>query len=300
MIFELDGSLRNFSDKHKIVGMLIKMGEKSHSIVMPDYMYSEVMSWLENRDYCSSSDYDLLTKNNSFWDPPKDIQGFCTKVVVGTNPDTHLPVERVNEILDYPSLVFVENGIYDWAALTQWVKIKCGGRQHKSVNKFVQKAIQDKRLDNFHCGGTNQIVDFVKQRQHAWWPTTIHLKGMVVLDSDKTSLADPPKHTDIEKGLAALGVTCHVLYKRELENYFPWECYYNCGIASKVRPEIYPEEYDFIDIQYHPSFSYAKAQMINLSRCLTLAQLENRLKHHLNPLKMDEVQEIIYKFAKII
>lgn len=300
MIFELDKSLVDYHDSSRLVKVLLKMSEQGHHVLISDQsLLYKIQELLLDTRFCSSEDCKLIMANQSFWDCNQELQKYLRTITIGSNSDSQHTIEMVEEMLESPSYVFVENGIYDWTALERWIKVKTKSRKFSTINTLVYRMSQRQAILSFHCGGTGQIADHVEAQQHRLFPHTIHLKSMVVLDSDKTSLEDTSKHTPIINRLRHLGVDVHELYKRELENYFPLECFWECGKANRSA-SFSPAEYDFIDIEHHPMFNYTKSDITDLARKLRLKQLENRVAHHKNSNDIDEIQEIIFKFAKII
>lgn len=182
-----------------------------------------------------------------------------------------LGVEPCDQIYGYKAIVFVE-GRDDCEFLSMVARTlsSCGQ---------IPSNFEDKRVGVLPGGGDNL--------KH--WITRKAIKGInrryaVILDSDRKSSADsmPPAKLKLKEEVERDGGLCHILRKREIENYL-----HPRVIEEKTGKQVQADDFDFVDLKA----KYGR-EIAGLAQHMTAEQILERDCYTENGLSKHELQEI--------
>lgn len=309
MIFILDSSLEQSDDRGKyqlakLIGCIVEDGHyvKDHPATW---------QWIENSvligKFLSQYEIELIKKNQEFRDIPTILDKYLSHVVVGYSAGMTTPKEAI-PLVSMPSYVIVENENNDWPVLRKWIELLKNDRGFKTINRWVEKKKDERALRPYNAGSSGQIINTIKQRM-VDFGTLSKYKVMVLCDSDKAAAGaelsnEKKKIGECIKNNALIG---HVLYKREMENYFPLECYITARLADEGLCYPNGQDWDFEDVETfiksNSTRKYEKKDLPTLTHYINKELLEGRIAHHPvnhQGIAMTEIQNIILKFAQIV
>jgi hypothetical protein len=267
---------------------------------------------------------------------------YLRTIKIGIKNDEIHPSDAYR-IINERSLVIVENNPNDWKFIRGIINKYQNFGKRKSIYQLIKKALDNHYLTYDHAGGSG-----IKQQIQGWLEgiyQNIHrYKLIAIFDSDKQhptyfkieyknlieyiknkSIDSPPKEdekiyeeTDI--------IVWHMLYKRAIENYVPFnvmkECITNLNdvqIANLEKLDKTPEDMDFI-VYYKPA-PFPNNHYISIGKDKVKEQfpemfltdfpaieLENRCNHHKVSIilpdgtieEISELEQILLKIAKTI
>lgn len=302
MIFSIDDSVMRQGEDVALVfaSSLQKAAEKRHYVEMSPQMQRWIDDELfESGKYLGTLACELLVKNNEFWKPTSICKRYQTTVTVGYGSGM-LSVEEMALLVEEPSVVVLENGRYDWAAIKRWIKLYRKERGFDTINQQVHRAVTSHLLREHHAGGGSGSIVNVMTVLISIYKGLHALRLTAIFDSDKTSAHDTVDHNQSLKAfLKENHIGWHELAKREIENYFDFETYRRAGLLTdNTQTCAMPlEEWDFHDIGKDKQIKMEKKDVEKLSDALTKDELK---KHAMDLSGRDEVQNIILHLAKYI
>ena len=252
-----------------------------------------------------------VTKKVSVPEARQDIKVYMNEdatmldatVVVGYGDGMFTPPEAM-ELVRKPSLVIVENEANDWAVVRKWIDLLKKDRQYGNINTIVCQRKDSGYLRPYNAGSSGQIVNSIIQRQKEYHKGTGY-KVTVLLDSDKTGPEDALSNEKekIRQAMVDAGIEGHILYKREMENYFSESVYREAKmIQTDSVPPYSDEDWDFLDIEKAPFTKYQKKDLPTLVEYLDKSSLLKRVgtgrRDYLGEM-MNEIQIIIMKLARL-
>lgn len=307
MIFKFDDSIKNVSGQvAKATAELIKsISINSHNISCENSVWKWIEdNLLKNTTYTSRWDYDIISKNLELRDISLEKQKYLSEVIVGTNHDMLTPQEAL-VLVNKPSLVIVENETNDWPVIRKWIDLFKNEKKYKTINTIVCKRKDNKYLKAYNAGSCGQIINTIDQRIKEYGRGTKY-KITTVLDSDKTNPTDAFSNEKLKimDHLSDKNIEGHILFKREMENYFPIKVYEK---AKKIKgnkdiPKFTEEEWDYVDVENTDFIKYKKKDLPELTEYLEKNDLYERINtQNINYMyeNMNEIQMIILKLAKL-
>ena len=302
MIFSIDDSVMRQGENVALVfaSSLQKAAEKRHYVEMSPPM----QQWIDNElfgsdKYLGTLACESLVNNMEFWNPASICKRHQTTVTVGYGSGM-LSVEEMALLVEEPSVVVLENGRYDWAAIKRWIELYRKEREFKTINQQVHRAVTNHWLREHHAGGGSGSIVNVMTVLIPIYKGLHALRLTAIFDSDKTSAHDTVDHNQSLKAfLNENHIGWHELAKREIENYFDFETYRRAGLLTDNTQTctMSLEEWDFHDIGKDKWFKMEKKDVEKLSDALTKDELK---KHAADLSGKDEVQDIILHLAKYI
>ncbi len=239
-------------------------------------------------------------------------------------------LEGLTRILSESSYVVLENGTNDWkfvkGIVFMYSKVKRNER--KILYRKLKRCIETNQLRSDNAGGKGQIINRIKAKEAIFGSDYIKYRVATIFDNDKTKIADEIsnlnkkiisyiKRNDILgsgniKFEATDLIPWHMLYKREIENYFPLDFilkYFPLDDVDEIKG-FSNEEYDFIDIEDYFNAYDIKNDLppLFLKNELKRAHLEERCEHHKIRIdtvgyKSEEITEmelLLVRLARII
>jgi hypothetical protein len=301
MIFIIDKSIKECNEESLLLFAenLFRACLNKHFVVTLDY---DVKRWidtviLDSTTYLGDLSRQLLKQCNEFWSPTTMQKEHLTHVKIGVG-DGMRSIEEMAKLVNEPSLIVLENGRYDWAVLQKWVELYRKDKSLGSIFGMVHEAISNLVLRDYNAGGCKNYENVLTVLIPTYG-NIYSLKLVALFDSDKHSLNDSAKHTDLINFLDSKGIAYHELKKRKMENYFPLSTYQNADLVnqSKAIPDV---DWDYIDLnnkQEAPFLHLKKEDLETLSAVLTKQELESRVETIDG---MNEIKEIIILLAKYI
>ena len=309
MILTLDSSLKQADDKTKyqLAQLIVCIVKNGHYVKDHPATWQWIESCVLKDNFLSKYDIELIKKNQEFRDCPMIFDRYLSQVVVGYSVGMITPLEAMN-LVSMPSYIVVENDNNDWPVLRKWIELLKNDRNFKTINRLVEKKKNEKVLRPYNAGSSGQIINTLNQRMTDFG-TLSKYKVMALYDSDKTTI-----HAELsneKKRISEHIINCeligHVLYKREMENYFPLDCYIAACLADEGLSYPSGSDWDFIDVEkFIKSKSkrkYEKKDLPTLVDYISKEFLEERVYHHPvnhQGIVITEIQNIILKFAKIV
>lgn len=310
MIFVLDDSIRNADVKAKSVlaKLVIAIIEKKHYIKVP----FQIWQWMETEvlttEFIGNIDIELIQKNAVFRDITRVMDTYLSQISVGFGQGYVEPSYAMS-LVNAPSYVVVENESYDWPVLRKWIELMKNDREFKSINSLVEKKKCIGELRPYNAGSSGQIINTLTKRK-AEFNGLAAYKIMAVYDSDKDSKGAElsPEKKKIQDFSTQNRLSYHILYKREIENYFDLECYKKAQLAdAHLNYTLSVQEWDFEDVETYINNNsrkhYNKHDLPLLSNYIDKQKLINITAHHLvehNGTNINEIQSLILKFAKLV
>lgn len=309
MIFTLDSSLKQSDNKGKYqLAQFI-----SHIVKDGHYVKDRptTWQWIENNvltgNYLSQYDIELIKKNQEFRDIPMILDRYLSNVIIGYSVGMITPQAAI-PLVSMPSYVVVENENNDWPVLRKWIELLKNDKRFKTINRLVEKKKDERALRPYNAGSSGQIINTLEQRM-AEFGTLSKYKVMALYDSDKSDVGAEPSNEKkkISEYIKNNALTGHVLYKREMENYFPLECYITARLADEGLCYPNGQDWDFEDVQNYIKLNstrkYEKKDLPTLVNYINKELLEGRIVHHPvnhQGISMTEIQNIILKFVQIV
>lgn len=310
MIFVLNNSLESGDARVKaaLAKLIAAIVEKKH------YMKAsaDTWQWVENEvlttQFLGKMDIELIRKNNEFRDITKVMDTHLSLVDVGIRTGDVEPCSALL-LVNKPSYVVVENETNDWPVLRRWIELMKNDCAFKSVNTLVEMKKCAGDIKPYNAGSSGQIINTLSNRL-AEFGVLGGYKVMAVYDSDKggkeAELSNEKKKIQVFSSENHL--LNHILYKREMENYFSLQCYVNAHLADDGL--IYPfstERWDFEDVETYirenSELHYRKQNLPILSNYIDKQELMNITAHHPlahNGRSINEIQSLILKLAKLV
>lgn len=310
MIFVLDNSLRDIGGdaKYHLARLVFGIVAKGHYVDSSSITWN----WVEDNvlvgEFLSNYEMELIRKNREFRDPSSVLYEYLSKIFIGYGLGMVTPKEA-QCLINEPSYVVVENENNDWPVIRKWIDFLKNDRMFKTINTLVEhkKSMQDVRP--YNAGSSGQIVNTLTQRQQ-FFGSLAKYKVMALYDSDKESYE---KELSNEKKKIAVcineyGLIGHMLYKREMENYFPLECYKRARLIDDNID--YPQEldWDYVDVETFTKScgsrrKYEKSRLPDLVQYISKQELMDIVRHHpvsCSGYTINEIQLVILEIAKLI
>lgn len=310
MVFVLDESLERLDERAKgaLAKLLVAIVEKLHYVKSTP----EVWQWIESEvlttQFLGLMDINLIRKNNEFRDVKGMMLRHLSQIRVGCGEGCIDPGRAIG-LVDKPSYVVVENEANDWPVLRHWIELMKNERAFKSINSLVEKKKTAGDIRPYNAGSGGQIINTLSGRvaEFAEWGK---YKVMAVYDSDKESedaqLGNEKKK--IQEYASRNELMNHVLFKREMENYFSLECYRKARLADNEL--VYPysvQSWDFEDVENYirrnSTKHYRKQDLPKLNNYIDKHELKSITEHHTlvhDGMRISEVQSLILKFARLV
>ncbi len=310
MIFVLNDSIKDADVKAKrvLAKLIVTIVEKKHYMKVPFQVWQWIEAEVLTTQFLGAIDIELIQKNTEFRDVTGVMATYLSKINVGFGQDSVEP-SRAMLLVNKPSYVVVENESNDWPVLRKWIELLKNDREFKSINTLIEKKKCAEELKPYHAGGCGEIIKTISNRMTVFGDLS-NYKVMAVYDSDKESKdADLKKEKKNIKDFSIQNQLCyHILYKRELENYFDIECYKMAQLADENLEYPLPvQSWDFEDVETfirnHSKKHYEKRNLPILSNYIDKQKLINITAHHLvghNGKNINEIQSLILKFAKLV
>lgn len=229
-------------------------------------------------------------------------KAYLTKIIIGYGNNEISP-EIVQQIVDKPSKVVLENGTNDWKFIKGIVAKYKQHSERGSIYKLINNSIENRTLQPEHAGGSNIKPRIISLIEDQGYDVFFKYKLYVLFDSDRnTSNTISQEHlklvdflkgqTDVDDLINNLYhdtdfVIWHMLYKREIENYIPCQMLSVLGdsVVNNLS-QLTEEEYDYIDIEeeVHKFDKEIDTKDILpdffLDPSLSRGMLEDRCRHH--------------------
>jgi hypothetical protein len=254
---------------------------------------------------------------------------YLTSITVGVDAGEVSP-DLAFEVMTNPSRLVVENATNDWKLILSFVDKYTRAGNRRFVYKLIQKSIDQHWLVPENAGGKGQIRNRIQDLSNGAYQNISHLKIATVFDSDRESStvlnhevqliiqylkddeiegANGAKYEDSDK------LIWHMLFKRELENYVPFNIWRHEVDLTEEQihhlEDLHGSDYDFIDFSEYLGENNVDVKRrfpdfvaSNFSRL----EFETRCDHHRVPLELPngtveqvtEVEQVLVKLAKII
>lgn len=310
MIFVFDESLVNIDVKAKgvLAKLIVAIVEKQHYLKVAP----EIWQWMEGEvlttQFLGKIDIELIRKNSAFRDITGAMAANLSQINVGCGQGCVEPCRAIL-LVNKPSYVVVENEANDWPVLRRWIELMKNDRTFKSINMLVEKKKCTGDIRPYNAGSAGQIINTLSERMVEFGDLS-GCKVMAVYDSDKET-ADAELSNE-KKKIQAFStenqLMNHMLYKREMENYFSLECYCRAQLADDGLVYSLPiQSWDFEDVEKYikdnSTRHYKKQNLPALSNYINKQELMDITAHHSlihNGMNISEIQSLILKFAKLV
>lgn len=308
MIFNIDHSLKKVegvaAKEKELADFILKVSKTRHNLWCENSMWK----WLEGHvfigRYLAEWDMELLRKDMQLRDITQTKRHYLSTVTVGYENNMLSPAEVV-KCLDKPSQVIVENAQNDWAVICKWIDLMKNDRTYKDVCTIVCKRKDASMLSYYNAGSCGQIVNSIELCKKVFGGV-LPYKVTLLVDSDKSSpsAALSNEKQNILDAMSDYGMDGHILWKREMENYFSEDVYRAARMIDPhaTIPNYTPEDWDFMDIENQAFIKYKKKQLPDLVMYLdkpSLLSLVEKKKEKYGGEMMNEIQMLILKFAKL-
>lgn len=310
MIFVLDESLETIDIRANgiLAKLIVGIVEKKHYVKASFRVWQWVEEEVLNSQFLGVVDIELIRKNSEFRDVTGVMVANLSQINVGYGQGCIEPCRAIL-LVNKPSYVVVENEANDWPVLRKWIELMKNDRTFKSVNMLVEKKKCDGELRPYNAGSGGQIINTLTRRVAEFHELSGY-KVMSVYDSDKETVGaelsnEKKKIQDFSNENQLMN---HILYKREMENYFSLKCYIEARMADEGL--VYPsaQSWDYEDVENYIKDSsikqhYKKRDLPELSNYINKPDLMEITAHHQlthNGVNISEIQLLILKFAKLV
>lgn len=222
MIVELVSSLFDDNSKfQKLNHLFIFFEIGKHKLYLEDDISESewILSNMHLKSFCE------LGYKDSVYIPKKDIQ---LKIESDNNLDYNIySLEDGYVFLENNLIIFVENASSDRLFLNALFK------NLLPESKRINDAISNRWLNIIGPGGKNEIIKAINNELRRYRgeksPNDIFLRAIVIIDSDKKHPNDEigSEQKKIVEYCLEKSIDCHILAKREIENYVPNESFEN-------------------------------------------------------------------------
>lgn len=217
MITELEADLFSNPDNFTKLNHLFVFFEKGKHEMFLSVDVSE-SDWIDNK---SKKDFCETVFKNSAYINPKNID-----LKIKSEEDVENRVYSLKDgyiYLENNLIIFVENGTSDRYFLHSLFL------NFKPESEKIIEAIKNRWLEYDSAGGKNEIIKRLESELRKFRTETLknekYLRAVVIIDSDKKfkgeKLGGPQQK--ILDYCAEKNIKCHILEKREIENYLPLE-----------------------------------------------------------------------------
>ena len=309
MIFVFDESLKDIDIKAKgvLAKLIVAIVEKRHYVKSSFQVWQWVEKEVLTTQFLGVIDIELIRKNSEFRDIPGVMVTNLSQINVGGGQECVEPCRAIF-LANKPSYVVVENEANDWPVLRKWIELMKNDRIFKSINMLVEKKKCEGELRPYNAGSAGQIINTLSERM-AEFDELSGYKVMSVYDSDKET--ESAELSNEKKKIQSFSIENqlmnHILYKREMENYFSLKCYSIARLADDglVYPSV--QSWDFEDVEKYIKDNskrhYKKQNLPELSNYIDKQELMDITAHHqlmYNGMRISEIQSLILKFAKLV
>lgn len=241
-IFELES---NFQTLNHLFG-LFENG-KHRAYINEDVTKSK---WFSDANKITKTFCEVEFKNSA-WIPVKDIQ-----IKLENENDQNRAIYSVHDgniLLQNNLMIFIENGTSDRLFLKAIFDnfVECSE---------IQKGFKYRWIEFIGAGGKNEIIKEINNELRKYrievLPNEKYIRAIVILDSDRRypneNLSE--SHNNLEKFCSEKNIKCHILEKREMENYIPIEAFEDFDhsnqtimISYRELSDVQQSYYDFQD-----------------------------------------------------
>lgn len=311
MIFVLDNTLQDCGDdaKYQLARLIFGVVRNGHYVDSNPIIWGWIKDNILVEDFLARYEIELIGKNKNFRDPSSMLKNFLSKILIGYEAGMITPHEA-QRLIDEPSYIVVENENNDWPVVRNWIDLLKNDKTFKTINSLVENKKNRKHVRPYNAGSSGQIVNILTQRQQLFGRSLAQFKVMALYDSDKKAYEEDfsNEKKKIADCIDEYGLVGHILYKREMENYFPLECYKRAGLIDDTITYSSNVGWDFEDIETFIKNSgskkkYEKSKLPTLAQYINREELIDVVKHH--PVgyleyTVNEIQLVILKIAKMI
>lgn len=272
--------------------------------------------------------FNILVQEGTYID--RSREKYLTTLKIGLQEDEIHPEIAFN-ILNYPSIIIVENAANDWKFIRGIINKYANHPKRRSIYMFLKKALDNLLLIAEQAGGKGQIKSRFEDLKEHRYKDIYCYKIMTLFDSDRSnnkSLNDEQKsliknfkgkevdyttaiHEDSDL------IVWHMFYKRELENYVPVDVLIDeIPLTTKEKTDLTSksaEEIDFLDyeesLKNNPNHIVVKRDFPELFlKEWTRDKIEKRCEEHKVSIELpngtleevSEIEQLLLKIAKII
>ena len=135
----------------------------------------------------------------------------------------HILPGEAGKWAEMPLKILMENQ-RDWSA------IQCAIHAYKKT--AIEKALNHDWIEHQGCGGIGEIKPALEKIMKKFSKA----RCAIFMDSDKKKFndSDKEKQTDVKNNCDNKRIPCHILYKREIENYIPEKIFEKIGLAANA------------------------------------------------------------------
>lgn len=305
MIFKFDESLIDSKSEYELAKLLLEAVKKEQKIDCSEKFWKYVETSVLVTQNVGTRDIEKIKSFYELRDIKTVWREYLTTLVVGNGEDM-ISIECAMDIVKKKSCVVLENGSYDWPTVMKWIEYfdKQIQTNYTTINKMVHKAVDNKWLIQEHAGGGGgAIVNRIECLSKNSYGGIETYKLSTIFDSDKSSANDVNRKNDsLKKYLQEHKILGHELCKREIENYYSWETYFDAQKAKSQNPPTTDSlEYDYLDIAECPNIKLKKSDMAIMAGYMKPDRLRQRLQSNMVENNGEyEVQKIILMLARII
>jgi hypothetical protein len=220
MTVHLNAEIFELEDNFQILNHLFVLFENAkHRIYLNEDISDS--KWFKDANKITKVFCEIEFKNSA-WIPIENV-----KIKLENENDLVKDIYSVkdgNILLQNNVMVFIENGTSDRLFLKSIFDnfVECSE---------IQKAFQNRWIEYVGTGGKNEIIkelnnEFRKFRKENLFNEK-YIRAVVILDSDRRFPNDKlsDSHQKLLEYCSEKGIECHVLEKREMENYIPNEAF---------------------------------------------------------------------------
>lgn len=311
MILIFNESLKDIDDDAKmgLAKLVLGIMDNKHYLQVSSSMWD----WLEKNilinQYLGREDIEKIRTNTQFRDVPNSMKKYLSQINIGYGQEDVEP-SKASLLITNPSYIVVENGFNDWHVLRKWIELMKNDHTFKSINTLVEQKKSMKAIQASNAGSAGQIINSLLAKMDIFKELTRY-KVISVCDSDRDACDAKlsKEKVKIQEFSNENSLINHILYKREIENYFDLKYYQKAGFADEdLSYDNSTYGWDFEDVEKYIK-NESKSKFYQKKNLRTLCEYINRkglikiVEHH--PVKyegfqINEIQSLILKIAKVI
>lgn len=227
--------------------------------------------------------------------------------------------EQTRRILFFkPSELLLENAPYEWSVYKTMIDVFVDDDNYGDIFDYIRRMVEIHNLVPSHAGGIQTMPAIVKMKSKGDYRGLYKMKCCTIMDRDAdcgTRLSEDNRNVlkfysgkefneitndDIYKLDFEHGYIWHVLYKREIENYFPIEEYEKLNVNMDEAKNC--ADYDYFKFETGTKEgSYRKSYMQTIGKSISYPEFTKQLhSFKVGNKDYNEMQLLLLKIAKIV
>lgn len=217
-----------------------------------------------------------------------------------------------------PSLLLMENGLYEWPVYKYMIEAYKRDRKYGSLFKQLGKAQSDNLIKSYHGGGNGQLIDLVQMKESENdYKGITHHKIFIVTDSDRESeIAPYPNRQtkDYRFFCDKEGNVDRTFIDTINQPHYHWHMWRKRAIENYLLPEKY--KFERLDVENYKNIplpqrnfvkvsdiikKYKKGNIGNIARHMSREDYEGVSdKIYIDAEEISEIRLFLLKMVKVI